>query len=251
MIYGLYLSASGIMSNSYRQDVIANNLANSETTGFKRDETAFRERLTAAKESRKTGDWSDSVYEGLGGGLLAMPNHIDFSSGALTATGAPSDVAIQGKGFFAVKQGDKTLLTRDGRFSVNQKGNLVLQGGEEVLDNAGAPVHAGSDGPLAINSDGQITQNGRPLGRLGVYNVENPASLTKVGGNLFATTQNDPMRPAEATLHSGYVEQSNVEPTSEMADLMDTQRQIEANANMIRTQDSTLQRLVNDVGKIS
>lgn len=251
MIYGLYQSAAGIMSNSYRQDVIANNLANSETTGFKRDVTAFRQRLTAARENRKSGDWSDSVYEGLGGGLLAMPNQADFSQGALQETGAASDIAIQGKGFLAVKQGDQTLLTRDGRFSVNQNGNLILTSGQAVLDTAGQPITVGTDGPLTIDSDGQITQNGKQLGRVGVYNVDNAASLKKVGGNLFAASDNDPIHAGDATLRSGFVEQSNVEPTSEMADLMDVQRQIQANANMIQTQDSTLQRLVNDVGKIS
>jgi len=251
VIYGLYQSAAGIMSNSYRQDVIANNLANSETTGFKRDVTAFRQRLTAARENRKSGDWSDSVYEGLGGGLLAMPNQADFSQGALQETGAASDIAIQGKGFLAVKQGDQTLLTRDGRFSVNQNGNLILTSGQAVLDTAGQPITVGTDGPLTIDSDGQITQNGKQLGRVGVYNVDNAASLKKVGGNLFAASDNDPIHAGDATLRSGFVEQSNVEPTSEMADLMDVQRQIQANANMIQTQDSTLQRLVNDVGKIS
>ena len=155
------------------------------------------------------------------------------------------------KGFFAVKQGDKTLLTRDGRMSVNKNGDLILTSGQAVLDNAGAPIHAGNDGPLTIDPDGQITQNGKPIGRLGVYNVDNPSSLTKVGGNLFAMNDNDPMHAVDATFQSGFVEQSNVEPTSEMADLMDVQRQISANANMIQAQDSTQQLLENTVGKIS
>jgi flagellar basal-body rod protein FlgF len=252
MIYGLYQSAAGIMSNSYRQDVIANNLANSETTGFKRDVTNFRQRFTAAQEMRKVGDgWSDSPYEGLGGGLLAMPNEVDFAQGALRETSAPSDLAIQGQGYFAVKQGDKTLLTRDGRFSVNQSGNLILTSGQAVLDTAGQPITVGTDGPLQIDSDGQITQNGRQLAKIGVFNVDNQASLTKVGGNLFAASDDHPMQAIDATVRSGFVEDSNVEPTTEMADMMDVQRQIQANANMIQTQDSTLQRLVNDVGKIS
>ena len=101
MIYGLYLSAAGVMSSSYRQDVIANNLANSETIGFKRDLPLSRARLTAAQEFR-AGHGSDPLMEGLGGGLLASPSMVDTSSGDLEDTSNPLDVAIQGSGFFAV-----------------------------------------------------------------------------------------------------------------------------------------------------
>ena len=94
-------------------------------------------------------------------------------------------------------------------------------------------------------------EDGKPVARLGVYNVADPTSLTKAGGNLLAVADPNTLVPSNSTLRSEFVEQSNVDPATEMAELMDAQRQLEANANMIRTQDSTLQRLVNDVGKIS
>src|SRR5687768_1897415 len=102
MIYGLYLSATGIMTNSYRQDVIANNLANSETVGFKRDVALFKERLTQAQEQRIKGDWSNPLLEGIGGGTLAAPTIVDSTQGELEPTGSPLDVAIEGKGYFTV-----------------------------------------------------------------------------------------------------------------------------------------------------
>lgn len=250
MIYGLYLSASGVMANSYRQDVTANNLANVETAGFKRDIPDFRQRLTAAQENRRPGAWSDPTLEGLGGGLLAMPSRIDFSQGGIQETGSPLDVAIQGDGFFAVQEQDQTRLTRDGRFMVNNKGQLVLTSGQPVLDGNSRPITLAPDAPVSIDVDGQITQNGQPVARLALFDVTDRTGLTKLGGGLLAIPEGQQLQPAPGRFRSNFIEQSNVDPTTEMADLMDTQRQLEANANMIRTQDSTLQLLVNNVGKI-
>ena len=250
MIYGLYLSATGVMTSSYQQDVIANNLANTETVGFKRDVPAFKQRLTAAQESRRAGGWSDPILEGLGGGLLSMPNQIDYAQGAIEETGVPLDVAIQGDGFFAVKDNDATRLTRDGRFMLNRQGQLILPGGQPVLDRNQQPIALAPDAPASIDADGQITQNGQAVARLGLFDVPDKAALNKLGGGLLAFPEADQLTPASGRLRGQYLERSNVDPTTEMAQLMDTQRQLEANANMIRMQDSTLQRLVNDVGKI-
>src|SRR5438477_1085662 len=105
MLYGLYLSAAGVQTSSYRQDVIANNLANSETVGFKRDLALFQARRTALNESRRAGDWSDPLLEGLGGGTFVMPPATDHSQGELDHTGATLDLAVEGDGYFAVNDG--------------------------------------------------------------------------------------------------------------------------------------------------
>jgi flagellar basal-body rod protein FlgF len=251
MIYGLYLSATGIMTSSYKQDVIANNLANSETTGFKRDLPDFRQRLTAAQERRSPGSWSDPLLEGMGGGLLIQPNHSDFAQGDMKQTGSPLDVAIQGEGFFKVDDHGKPLLTRDGRFMVNHDGLLVLTGGQKVLDSKNQPIQLSTDSPVSIQGDGQITQGGQTAAKLGVFDVPDKRALTKVGNDLLTFPKAMDLTASNSALHSEYLEQSNVDSTTEMAELMDTQRQLEANANMIHTQDSTLQLLVNNVGKIT
>lgn len=251
MIYGLYLSATGIMTSAYRQDVVANNLANSDTTGFKRDIASFRQRLTEQQEGRRLGGWTDPVLEGMGGGTLVMPNHIDFEQGALEETGAPLDLAIEGSGFFAVDENGQTGLTRDGRFQVNRDGSLTLPGGQKVLDEKFRPITLAPDAPTTIDRAGEITQNGEVVGRIGLFDVPDRAALTKLGGNLLSYPDRAEIRTASGTLHDGFLERSNADPTTELAELMDTQRQLEANANMIRAQDATLQRLVNDVGKIS
>ncbi|HZL34132.1 MAG TPA: flagellar hook-basal body protein [Tepidisphaeraceae bacterium] len=253
MIYGLYLSAAGVMSNSYRQDVIANNLANSETIGFKRDLAVFRERPTALRERGQGGDYSDPILENLGGGILASRSLLDNHQGDLEHTGNPLDVAIVGNGYFSVTNGRQQTLTRDGRFMLNRNGELILSNdrGQRVLDPKGKPIHLDPNAPVAITSDGQITQNGNAVGAIGLFDVANPALLKKQGGTMLAYPDGTPLQAATGSLAIESQEKSNVDPTTELAELMTTQRNLEANANMIKYQDSMLAQLVSSVGKIT
>ena len=263
MIYGLYLSASGVLTSSYRQDVIANNLANSETVGFKKDLPLFRQRLTEAQQRRLPaggsffsphGGPTNPLLEPLGGGLLAHPTVIDSSQGEPEPTGSPLDVAIVGKGYFAVDDHGETRLTRNGRFAVDRDGHLILSNhnGQKVLDDRQRPIQLDpAAGRAAIGSDGVVKQNDQPVARLGVFDVADRSRLSKQGGTLIDFGKQE-LLPANGatTLHSEFVERANVDPATELAALMDTQRQLEANANMIRYQDQTLSKLVNEVGKI-
>jgi flagellar basal-body rod protein FlgF len=253
MIYGLYLSASGVMTNSYRQDVIANNLANAETVGFKRDLAVFQERRTALKEGGHASNWSDPILEGLGGGILASPSLVDTQQGDLEQTGNPLDVAVQGSGYFAVANGKEKYLTRDGRFMINRQGDLILstEQGNHVLDDKGNPIHLGDGGAITIASDGSIKRGEQTIAKLGLFDVADPSKFTKKGGNMLSYPDPSQLKAATGSIRSEVQERSNVDPTIELAQLMDTQRQLEANANMIKYQDTMLQRLVNDVGKIS
>lgn len=253
MIYGLYLSASGILANSYRVDVMSNNLANSETVGFKRDIALFRQRLTAAQESHRPEDWSDPLLEKVGGGMTVNPTLVDSTQGEMERTGRDLDMGIDGNGYFAVKQSGETRLTRDGRFLVNQAGDLVLANdhGEQVLDSNGNPIHVKEGVPLSVSGTGTINQGGQPIAQVGIYDVANRAALTKLGGGLLSAADAGPLQAGTGVIHSEFVERANVDSTTELAELMDAQRQLEANANMIRTQDEMLQKLVDDVGKIS
>jgi flagellar basal-body rod protein FlgF len=255
MIYGLYLSASGVMSSSYRQDVIANNLANSETVGFKRDLPLFHERLTAARESRGI-HGSDPLLEGLGGGLLASPSMVDTSVGDVEHTGEPLDAAIEGSGFFAVanpNHPDQALLTRNGQFMLDRQGNLVLSDsiGHKVLGADGNPIQFAPGGEIVIAANGTLFKNKTEVAKLGVFDVPHPEKLTKAGGTLLDYPDSKQLTPATSNVRGEFVERSNVDPATEMAGLMEAQRQLEANANMIHTQDSTMQLLCNSVGKIS
>ncbi|HSH95902.1 MAG TPA: flagellar hook-basal body protein [Roseimicrobium sp.] len=253
MIYGMYLSASGIVANSYRQDVISNNLANAETNGFKRDLATFYERPTEAATRGLGGDCTNPMLELLGGGILAMPTLVDSGQGDLESTGNNLDVAIQGKGFFTVSDGKSTKLTRDGKFNIDSEGLLSLASapGQHVLDSDGQPIPVDIRKQTTIAEDGVIVQNGKPVNKIGVFDVPNPRDLTKLGGQMMSVPDMKKLVPSAATLRSEFLERANVDPASELSQLMETQRQLEANANMIRYQDQMLDKLVNQVGKIS
>jgi flagellar basal-body rod protein FlgF len=253
MIYGLYLSASGVMANSYRQDVISNNLANAETNGFKRDLATFYERPTEASVRGMGGNCTNPLMEQLGGGILAMPTLVDAGQGDLETTGNNLDVAIQGKGFFTVSDGKSTKLTRDGRFNVDGEGFLSLASapGQRVLDPDGQPIPVDVRKQISIAEDGVIVQDGKPGNKIGLFDAPNPRELTKLGGTLLSVPDVKKLVPSAATLRGQFLERANVDPATELGQLMETQRQLEANANMIRYQDQMLDKLVNQVGKIS
>jgi flagellar basal-body rod protein FlgF len=255
MLYGLYLSATGVMTNSYRQDVIANNLANSETVGFKKDLAMFRQRPTAAEEMPGKTGWSNPLFEGIGGGTYAEPTVVDTSEGGLEHTGNKLDAAIQGTGFFTVDDHGTTKLTRNGQFMIDSNGMLVTTNGKQnVLDSQGNPIKLDSrlEGQTNIAQDGTISQGNAIAGKLGVVDVPDPAKLTNEGGTLFSYPTPGDFTPATTSVvHGETVENANVDSATELTALMDTQRQLEANANMIHYQDSTLDKLINTVGKIS
>jgi flagellar hook-basal body protein len=163
MLYGLYLSATGVMTNSYRQDVIANNLANAQTVGFKKDLTLFKERPTASEESPAHADWTDPLMDKMGGGTFAMPISVDTTQGELQHTGSNLDTAIDGDGYFAVDANGKQRLTRNGEFLIDRDGNLVLADGrgEKVLDPSGKPIQLDSSAANVTDRPGRPDHAGR------------------------------------------------------------------------------------------
>ena len=254
MIYGLYLSATGVMTNSYRQDVIANNLANAQTVGFKRSLALFQQRRTEAQQSGKS-DQTDAMLDRMGGGLLLAPTSIDHAEGELENTNGNLDVAIHGSGYFMVQDGNETRLTRNGQFMTDRSGTLILAdgSGHAVLDPDGKSIQFKGvpASQVSINKEGLINANGQVVGRVGLFDVPNPDLITPQGGTLMSYPNMKQLTPANGTLQSGFIERSNVDPTKELTQLINAQRQLEANANLIRIQDSTLSRAVTDVGKIS
>lgn len=255
MLYGLYLSATGVMTNSYRQDVIANNLANSETTGFKRDIPLFQVRFPEADTNAAHASWSNPLLNQIGGGTFAAHTQIDQAPGELTSTGSNLDAAIQGPGFFSVAINGKHRLTRNGSFVIDKLGHLVLNDGSgaQVLDQDGKPITL--EGKLrnvtVIAKDSTINQANKAVAKLGVFDVPDRSQLKQLGGTLFSVTDPTQIKPSASLLEDGFLEKSNVAPASELTALMDTQRDLEANANMIQDQNQTLSELVNTVGKVT
>ncbi|MBC7783055.1 MAG: flagellar hook-basal body protein [Burkholderiales bacterium] len=252
MIYGLYLSATGVVTNAHQQDVIANNLANSETTGFKRSMALFEQRRVESQVVRAAGG-KPNMLDDIGGGQFLAPTFVDFTQGPLEQSANQFDTAISGRGFIAVGDGSgETRLTRAGEMMIDREGNLLTAQGHKVLDSNRTAINLKgyAQHELALNNKGQISHGRDVLATIGLFDSSDTAALRPVGENLLALTGDARLVPAKGEFLSGFVERSNVDPANELTKLMETQRLLEGNANMIKYQDATLAKLVNEVGKI-
>lgn len=247
MPYGLYLSAEGARAQSRRMEVLANNLANVDTVGFKRQLAIFQARDAEAHAQGIDQPGSGSIND-VGGGIHLQLTKTDFSTGPLKQTDVPTDMAIDGEGFFLVRKGEEHLLTRAGNFRLNQRGELLTQQGYPVLTEMNEPVVIDpTNGPWTVSPAGVVRQRGA-IQTLALVGPESLGDLVQTGENLFRPLDEPkPIPAAQRRIVSGYLEQSGVQPTSEMVELIETSRAIEANVNLMQTQDQMLSGLVNRV----
>lgn len=250
MPYGLYISAEGAHAQSKRLEVIANNLANVDTVGFKRELAVFQARY--AEETQRGRDFPGSgSLNDLGGGIWVRETKTDFSSGALKRTEVPTDLAIDGDGFFVVQKNDEKYLTRAGNFRLTERGELVTAQGYPVLNDSGSPIVVDrANGPWEVTPTGAIRQRGL-VQSLAIVQPKSLSDLEKSGENLFRSqTEPEAVAAEKRRVVNGYVEQSQVRPTMEMMDLIEASRAVEANLNMMQTQDQMLSGLVNRLLKV-
>jgi flagellar basal-body rod protein FlgF len=208
-------------------DVIANNLANARTAGYKNEQLIFQEYLmpTASVEDLQGTDQNLSYV--IDAGL-----NRDFSQGGLTRTDNPFDLAINGEGWFVVQTAQGERYTRAGEFSLNPQGQLVTQQGDQVLGEGGPIVFGSSETAITIASDGTISSSAGQKGRLRIVDFEQQDLLQKQGGNLYRTDQT-PQPAALATVTQGAVEGSNVVAVKEIASMIDVTRAYVTTAKMI------------------
>jgi flagellar basal-body rod protein FlgG len=257
----LWTAKTGLDAQQTRMQVISNNLANTNTTGFKRDRAVFQDliyqnvRQSGAQSSQDT-----QLPSGLsvGTGVRVMSTEKLFTQGNLSQTGDPLDIAVQGRGFFEVLTPDGTLAyTRDGSFQVDAQGQVVnasgfvLQPGITVPANA-ATVTIGIDGTVTA----AITGSSAPvaLGTIGLSDFVNQAGLQALGGNLYAETaasgaplQGNANTNGMGSLIQGSVETSNVNVVEELVSMIETQRAYEISSKAISTTDGMLQYVNNNL----
>ena len=243
----LYVLASGLFYQQRKLEVVANNLANVNTEGFKKVLLSAQaypvkdpEGVSPQKPDSPKRSSNNFVYPVMG------IQKVDTSPGELKRTGNPLDVAINGEGFFAVRVGDKVLYTRDGHFLLDPRGYLITQSGHPVLDESGNKILIGRV-PLSsvrIAKDGTIFVGTRQVAKLKIVSLE---GVRHVGNNLY-TGEVVKTKPYEVV--QGYLEGSNVNPVEEMARMIETTRAYEAFANAMKTLDDNNSKLINGILKV-
>lgn len=247
MAYGMYISAEGAMAQSLRMETIANNLANVDTTGFKKDLALFQARL-AEEEAHGLAPAGDGTIDDVGGGVMVVQGVTDFSPGPIKNTGIDTDFALRGRGFFLIARDGRHLLTRAGNFQRTPTGNLVTADGDPVISEEGTPIVLPS--PFLFSEDGSfVTPEGTT--RAAIVEPESLGDLVKVGENLFSSLGRMAPLPGELrSMAQGVLETSGVNAVREMVDMIETTRAFEANVNMIRYHDSAFGTLISRVLKV-
>lgn len=244
----LYVGLSRQMTLKREIDVIANNIANSDTVGFKVESMLTREDVEQATPKL---------------GSAAMPPEKivfvqdvgvsrDFTQGALKQTGGTFDLGLDGQGLFQVQTASGARFTRDGRFTLNAQSQLVDKAGDPVLSAGGAPIRINPAlSAPAIAHDGTISQDGVIAGKVGVFKFANPAQLRKTGSGLFDPAGQAPQADPATTVQQGMVENSNVYAIQQMTRMIAVSRAYEQVANMMDQTGSTSDQSIQRLGKVN
>jgi flagellar basal-body rod protein FlgF len=217
--------------------VVANNIANAATTGFRQEGLIFSEHLSAVEH----------------GPSLSMAHgnvrNTSFEQGALTQTGGTFDFAIEGDGFFVVETPSGPRMTRAGAFAPNAQGDLVTHDGFRVLDPGGAPLFIPPDAnDLAVAADGTLSSQGRPLGQIGLVAPINPLGLMREDGVMFRA--DDGFEPApNAQVLQGFVEGSNVNAISQLSRMIEVQRAYELGASFLEAEDERVRQSLKSLSQ--
>lgn len=290
MLKGLYTAYTGMLNEQHRMDVLTNNLANATTNGFKKEGTtseAFDTVLAykikdlsepgnlprpmatnrAIDQAEVNNPLNENYLEkrvrktGLNLGVKIGENYVDYSEGPIKETGNPLDLALSDRGFFAVEYTNKrgetsTKYTRDGNFTMNQRGFLQTQDGDYVLDEDGRRIQMDTALPISINRNGTIIQDGAEVATIGITDFEDYNYLERFGENYFqpvegATELDRGETGVDTQIHQGYLEMSNISVVTEMVNMITLQRQYESNQKVITTYDDTLEQAVTQNGKVN
>ncbi len=252
MIRSLWTGASGMQAQQLNVDVVANNLANVDTTGFKRSRANFQDLmyqtfLIAGAETPGGGQIPTGIQLGMG----VKPSSVQklFTQGDFVNTGNDLDMAIEGRGFFQVLHGDEELYTRSGNFTLDSDGFITTPAGDRLQPEISLPEETVL---VTIQSNGTLTAYGAGDAvlveeQVNIYNFINPAGLFAVGQNLLRPTQGSgaaiegtPGQEGFGSITNGFLEKSNVSVVEEMVAMIIGQRAYEANSKTVQTADSML-----------
>lgn len=241
MIKGIFSSAAGMVPRMTQQEIIANNLANASTVGFKKDQVFLKTLLDASLMVNNGGDLNSMIND-------AQEVLTNFAQGEMRSTGNPLDLCLNGSGFFAVETEEGTMYTRAGMFTLDEQGNLITSSGQRVLGEGGPVILPHRD--VVITQSGAILADGQEIDRLKVVDFADKRALVKTADNLFtAGADASEVEATETIVSQGFLEESNVETVREMVEMITLYRTFQANARAIMAQDETLQKAIS-VGEV-
>jgi flagellar basal-body rod protein FlgF len=218
---GFYAACTALMARSQTLDLVANNLANVSTPGYRAQHDSFSSLLATSSGTSLSGlNQAVNNYSVLGDGQL------DLSQGVLERTGNNLDLGIEGHGFFAIQTASGQLFTRNGNFHVSPKGQLVTSAGDAVLGSDGRPIPI-VGAPVSVSPDGTISVNGALAGQLKVVDFPPGTALQSVGKTYYSAPDKSAVLATQASVQQGTLESSNVNPVSSSVELITVQRYAE------------------------
>lgn len=257
MVRGLYTAYTGMINQQYRLDTITNNLANSDTTGYKSEgatSKSFKDMLMV-----KVKDGSEGYLQrGIGTmslGVKIGENYTDYSQGSFRETGNTYDLAIEGNGFFSIaftnKRGEESIMyTRDGSFTIDVEGALRTKDGDYVQGEGGNIYIPTNASDVKINAVGQIFADDEYVDTIKMVDFEDYNYLEKYGENMYKPVNGATEKEFSGKINQGYLEASNVNVVSQMVEMITISRAYESNQRIIQSMDSMLEKSVNEVGKV-
>ncbi|CAK0775204.1 Flagellar basal-body rod protein FlgF [uncultured Gammaproteobacteria bacterium] len=236
-----YISLSRTMVLRRQMDIVANNIANMNTTGFKQERVLFNELI----KKPAIGERVSMVQE--------RATMRDFSPGPLTATANPMDVAINGKGYFVVDTVNGPKYTRAGRFELSPQRQMVNQSGLPVLDQSGQPISMPEGASnIRIDAEGHVFTDQdpkNPVGKINLVSFQREQFMQAVGGGLFTTDEKPQPAPAETKLAQGMLEDSNVKPILEMTAMIEIMRQFQLAQHIAESEHERVRGAISKLGR--
>lgn len=257
MVRGLYTAYTGMKSEQNRLDMVANNLANAATVGYKEQnvtnqafDDVFVTKVRDASEA-----YNNRRIGTIRPGVKLGESYTNYGQGSLRQTSNTYDMALEGSGFFSLAVTDKagntsTQYTRNGAFTLTEDGFVVDSEGNHLLGEAGEICIPENASEVVVNEDGTIYADGTYVDKVMLTDFQNYDDLTKLGDTRYQALDGAATVPAGAMIKQGYTEQSNVNVVSEMVEMISVTRAYEANQKVIQSIDQTLDLAANSVGKV-
>lgn len=256
MIRGFYSSVSGLIALQNDQEVVTNNIANVNNTGYKKREltkSSFEDVMISNRQKLVGDKYVRNNIGSLNFGVKVNDVETVFTQGTFKATDSMTDFAIDGRGFFVAQNGNQEVYTRDGNFKINQQGYLITNDGCEVLGinsttGAREPIYIG-DNKFSLDGENNVNVDGIGIThKLLTADFEDYNALEPLGDNYI--TLENPIYNATVNIRQNFLEGSNVDPSAELVKLMEIKRQFETNQKFVKMQDETVQKAATEIGRV-